>query len=172
MRKQISSVNFHSLKPEPKHPNPMPTQTLPEWTQNPNLTSLPVLSIRQPWAWFILRGGKNIENRSRRTHHRGWFLIHAAPDEQGEQRRPAMSTERSDTERLEWLERNYTFPGSGSVRFSFHPRRETWHPSVKVRFPLGFWSRNFDAKDNTNRWATLREAIDDEMRKPTKGDQP
>ena len=29
------------------------------------------LSIRQPWSWLILHGGKDIENRSWRTNVRG-----------------------------------------------------------------------------------------------------
>lgn len=36
------------------------------------------LSIRQPWAWLILNGGKDIENRSWPTKLRGRVLIHAA----------------------------------------------------------------------------------------------
>ncbi len=36
------------------------------------------LSIRQPWAWAILRGGKDIENRSWETLLRGPVCIHAA----------------------------------------------------------------------------------------------
>ena len=36
------------------------------------------LSIRQPWAWLIIHGGKDIENRSWRTKFRGRFLVHAA----------------------------------------------------------------------------------------------
>ena len=36
------------------------------------------LSIHQPWAWAILHAGKNVENRSWRTNHRGPLLIHAA----------------------------------------------------------------------------------------------
>ena len=36
------------------------------------------LSIRQPWAWLIVRGGKDIENRSWHTKYRGRFLVHAA----------------------------------------------------------------------------------------------
>lgn len=36
------------------------------------------LSIRQPWAWLILHGGKDVENRTWRTNFRGRFLIHAA----------------------------------------------------------------------------------------------
>ncbi|MFC3674707.1 ASCH domain-containing protein [Ferrovibrio xuzhouensis] len=36
------------------------------------------LSIRAPWWWFILHGGKDIENRSWRTNFRGTVLVHAA----------------------------------------------------------------------------------------------
>lgn len=36
------------------------------------------LSIRQPWAWLILNGGKDIENRTWATNVRGRVLIHAA----------------------------------------------------------------------------------------------
>lgn len=36
------------------------------------------LSIRQPWAWLILHGGKDIENRDWPTNFRGRFLIHAS----------------------------------------------------------------------------------------------
>ena len=35
------------------------------------------LSIRQPWAYLIVSGRKDIENRSWRTHFRGKFLVHA-----------------------------------------------------------------------------------------------
>jgi hypothetical protein len=35
------------------------------------------LSIRQPWAWFILYAGKDVENRSWPTRYRGRVLIHA-----------------------------------------------------------------------------------------------
>lgn len=36
------------------------------------------ISIRQPWAWLILHGGKDIENRTWPTKVRGRILIHAA----------------------------------------------------------------------------------------------
>ena len=36
------------------------------------------LSIRQPWAHLIIQHGKDIENRTWRTHYRGRFLVHAA----------------------------------------------------------------------------------------------
>jgi hypothetical protein len=35
------------------------------------------LSIRQPWAWLIVNGWKNIENRDWPTRFRGPFLVHA-----------------------------------------------------------------------------------------------
>jgi hypothetical protein len=37
-----------------------------------------VLSVRQPWAWAIIYGGKDIENRTWATRYRGPLLIHAA----------------------------------------------------------------------------------------------
>jgi hypothetical protein len=36
------------------------------------------LSIRQPWAWLIIAGIKDIENRRWATNHRGPILVHAA----------------------------------------------------------------------------------------------
>jgi hypothetical protein len=36
------------------------------------------LSIRQPWAWLILHGGKDVENRNWHTKVRGRVLIHAS----------------------------------------------------------------------------------------------
>lgn len=38
---------------------------------------IPVLSIRQPWAWLIVNGHKDIENRTWETKFRGRVLIHA-----------------------------------------------------------------------------------------------
>lgn len=36
------------------------------------------LSIKQPWAFAILRKGKDIENRTWKTDIRGEFYVHAA----------------------------------------------------------------------------------------------
>ncbi|MEW6614015.1 MAG: ASCH domain-containing protein [Thermodesulfobacteriota bacterium] len=36
------------------------------------------LSIKQPWAWAIIHGGKDIENRTWPTRFRGRFLVHAS----------------------------------------------------------------------------------------------
>ena len=35
------------------------------------------LSILQPWAWLIVNGHKDIENRTWQTHRRGRFIVHA-----------------------------------------------------------------------------------------------
>ena len=37
-----------------------------------------VLSGKQPWVWWILHGGKDIENRVWNTHYRGLVLLHAS----------------------------------------------------------------------------------------------
>lgn len=37
-----------------------------------------VIVIRQPWAWLIVNGLKDIENRSWRTRYRGPLLIQAS----------------------------------------------------------------------------------------------
>lgn len=39
-----------------------------------------ILTVRQPWAWAIIHGGKDVENRTRNLagEHRGPVAIHAA----------------------------------------------------------------------------------------------
>jgi len=39
---------------------------------------LKALSIRQPWAWLIVNGHKDIENRNWPTRLRGTIAVHAA----------------------------------------------------------------------------------------------
>ncbi len=41
-------------------------------------TTLRCLAIRQPFAWAIAVGAKDIENRSWSTDHRGTFVIQAS----------------------------------------------------------------------------------------------
>ncbi|MFZ7112871.1 MAG: ASCH domain-containing protein, partial [Desulfatiglandales bacterium] len=36
------------------------------------------LSIKQPWAWLIVNGVKDVENRNWRSDYRGPLLIHAS----------------------------------------------------------------------------------------------
>jgi hypothetical protein len=44
------------------------------------------LSILQPWAWLIVNGHKDIENRNWRTSFRGRFIVHAGKKWGREQR--------------------------------------------------------------------------------------
>jgi len=50
-------------------------QPAARWT--PGLKKLKALSIRQPWAWLIVNGYKDIENRVWSANVRGPVLIHA-----------------------------------------------------------------------------------------------
>jgi|SRR5215475_8636358 len=61
-----------------------------------SLSLLPALSVRQPWAWLIVNGYKDVENRSRNTRHRGPVLIHAG-----------LNTSNLDERLLEEIERTY-----------------------------------------------------------------
>jgi hypothetical protein len=36
------------------------------------------LSIKNPWAWWIVHGGKDVENRTWKTNYRGRLLIHVS----------------------------------------------------------------------------------------------
>lgn len=42
-----------------------------------DITTLPALSIRQPWCHYILNAGKDVENRTWPTRFRGPVMIHA-----------------------------------------------------------------------------------------------
>jgi hypothetical protein len=39
------------------------------------------LSVKNPWAWLICSGLKNVENRTWKTNYRGRILIHAPAKE-------------------------------------------------------------------------------------------
>lgn len=64
------------------------------------------LSVRQPWAFAIMKLGKDVENRSFATKHRGPLLIHASKlyDHEGEE---------------DLFRRGYSLPGFDSP--SIHP---------------------------------------------------
>lgn len=36
------------------------------------------LTIRQPWAWLIVNGYKDVENRTWETNYRGFVFVHAS----------------------------------------------------------------------------------------------
>jgi len=42
------------------------------------MMELKVIVVRQPWAWLIVHGFKDIENRSWKTRYRGTLLIQAS----------------------------------------------------------------------------------------------
>ena len=56
-----------------------------------------VLSVRQPWAWALIHGGKDIENRDWKTNYRGPLAIHAG--------------QKFDMNRADWL--NYSLGAYG-----------------------------------------------------------
>jgi hypothetical protein len=45
--------------------------------------AVPALTMHQPWAWAAIYGGKDVENRRRRTAYRGPLLIHAGQNAHG-----------------------------------------------------------------------------------------
>ena len=59
------------------------------------------ITVRQPYAWAILSAGKDVENRSWRTHYRGPLLIHAG----------------SGYERDPWLPRGIVAPSKADLPF-------------------------------------------------------
>ena len=58
----------------------MTTQIL-KWTKEREM--LRALSIRQPWAWLIVNGFKDVENRDWSTTYIGPLLIHAGGNRTG-----------------------------------------------------------------------------------------
>jgi hypothetical protein len=46
-------------------------------SRRPSITGK-ALSVRQPWAWAIIEGGKDVENRAWLTNYTGPLLIHAS----------------------------------------------------------------------------------------------
>ena len=73
---------------------PIPSSPVVGWT--PSLSRLRALSVHQPWAWLIVSGVKDIENRLRRTHHRGPLLIHAG-----------LSLDDYTEENVKWVKRKH-----------------------------------------------------------------
>jgi hypothetical protein len=67
------------------------------WT--PKLKKLKAISIRQPWAWLIVNGYKDIENRIWAAKLRGPVLIHAG-----------QSKSNTTPEALAYIKRKYRVP--------------------------------------------------------------
>jgi hypothetical protein len=62
--RRVTTLTLASLSS--KHP----TAFSPVVRWSPGLARIPALSVRQPWAWLIINGLKDIENLARRTRHR------------------------------------------------------------------------------------------------------
>lgn len=60
------------------------------------------LSLTQPWAWLVVHGGKDIENRTWNTKFRGEFLIHAAKGMKGSDFDAAWAMARGFDQNLAW----------------------------------------------------------------------
>jgi len=67
------------------------------WT--PKLKKLKAISIRQPWAWLIVNGYKDIENRIWAAKLRGPILIHAG-----------QSKSNTTPDALAYIKRKYRVP--------------------------------------------------------------
>jgi hypothetical protein len=61
----------------PTRPAPPAPHGQPAPTAGGEPIRAPALSVMQPWAWLILTGGKDVENRTWTTEHRGLLAIHA-----------------------------------------------------------------------------------------------
>lgn len=94
------------------------------------------LSIRQPWAWLIVSGRKDVENRSWPTRVRGRFLVHAA--------------QRFDMQGYEWVRSHLkldlpdpgTFERGGIVGEAEIVDCVVEHRSLWFSGPFGFVLRN------------------------------
>jgi len=111
-----------SLRP-PAHHKPI--------TQPGEVTK--ALSARQPWAWLIVNGYKDVENRTWRTHFRGPVLIHAGL--------------KADPAGYLWVQQNFpdiplpSFPAlerGGVVGQATVVNCVSHHPSPWFSGPLGF----------------------------------
>ena len=128
------------------------------------IDGMKVLSITMPWAWFIMKFGKDVENRTWRTNYRGRILIHASKKPEPSlcdivfQYRAALSLENPTLRRVEidkMLERCGCIIGSvelvDCVQDSKSPwaERGLWHWVLKnpvlfdkpipARGSLGLW---------------------------------
>ncbi len=98
---------------------------------NTRCLSTRCLSIRQPWAWLIVNGHKDIENRSWSTKYRGPLLIHASA------RKPP-SDFLSDIERCYGVDLPKTFDLGGIVGLANVVDCVSSSPSVWMQGPVGW----------------------------------
>ena len=93
------------------------------------------LSIRQPFAWLIVAGIKDVENRTRRVSHRGPLLIHAS-----RQRAPTPLREIEDRFRVAIPEHGLRY--GGVIRIAELVECATEHASPWFEGPFGLVLRN------------------------------
>jgi hypothetical protein len=58
--------------------------------------------LTQPYAWLVIHGGKDIENRRWNTNYRGHFLVHAAKGMKGSDYDAAWEAARRISQNLAW----------------------------------------------------------------------
>jgi ASCH domain len=98
------------------------------------------LSVRQPWAWLIANGFKDIENRSWDTSYRGLILIHA-----GKQIDTDFSYVAANSI-LGWSDENWPnlgeFNKGGIIGYAYLVDVVTQHTSPWFEGPNGFVLKN------------------------------
>ena len=77
------------------------------------MKTIKVLSVKQPWAWLIVSGYKNIENRTWKTDYRGELFIHAGQS--------------FDWTALEWLEQFWEYQTLVCRHFGIRGPQITMH---------------------------------------------
>jgi hypothetical protein len=95
-----------------------------------------VLTIHQPWAALIVRGVKDVENRTWPTTYRGPVLIHAGRPG----RRSAAVGPVPD--HVSQLVQDWSMPGGGIVGVAELVDCVREHPSPWFTGPIGFVMRN------------------------------
>ena len=69
-------VRTNKVHGKPGWPFLVDVNSLKTWLSKRNTQK--AISIRQPWAWLIVNGYKDIENRTWQTKYTGKILIHAS----------------------------------------------------------------------------------------------
>lgn len=128
------------------------------------------LSLTQPWAWLVVHGGKDVENRRWNTHFGGEFLVHAAKGMTKDDYDAAWEMARTIDQNLAWaiplrekLDRggivgradlygvlprtaNPSTPWHMRNQYGFCLRNQQPLPFLACRGALGFWG-NFELRD-------------------------
>lgn len=99
-----------------------------------------VISIRQPWAWLIVSGLKDIENRTWPTRYRGEIAIHAG-------KRVPSQSEVDEIEKKFRVKLPSDFQVGGIIGFADLTDCVTQHPSKWFVGSFGFVLANARACD-------------------------